>query len=421
MPSKKLSANWTPERRARENANQRAARARKRLGYAPAIERGDCVVARGPMGNPPEPMLGEGLALKGQSISRDADGALRQVWDLGREGGNPNPEPIPADFARTTISRARTPTGEIIRWERYEREAADRHAALMAAWDRHAERYAGLVAPTPAPEISDAQTVTAYPIGDHHHGLLAWAPEAGEHWDHKYSEASLDIATSELVRMAPPSELAIIVNLGDMKHAQDDAQVTPGHGNKLDVDGRSAKLADLLLGMLTNMIGRALQKHKCVRFRNLPGNHDPHVAAALARELRAWYRNEPRVEIMPAHAAHQYDRFGKVLLGYHHGDRTPGSELAAIMAVDQREAWGECKYCHWLCGHVHHKIRDKEHPGCTVETFNILPPGDAWHAGRYRASRSMQAITYDLEYGEISRAVVGYERIRAEVERRARR
>jgi hypothetical protein len=215
--------------------------------------------------------------------------------------------------------------------------------------------------------------------------------------------------------MAPPAERAVLVNLGDFLHAQDDAALTPGHGNKLDVDGRHAKIADLALLLLTTCIDALLRKHRHVTVRNLPGNHDPRVAASLARELRAWYRNEPRVTIADANRKHQYEVFGENLLGFHHGDTTPGSELAAIMAVDQREAWGRCKFCAWHCGHVHHKSKDKEHPGCTIETHRIIPPGDAWHAGRYRAGRGMSVITLDREFGEVARATCGFERVRASV------
>jgi hypothetical protein len=154
-----------------------------------------------------------------------------------------------------------------------------------------------------------------------------------------------------------------------------------------------------------------------VTVRNLPGNHDPEVATALARALRAWFRNEPRVTIQDAYRVHQYERFGNVLLGFHHGDSTPAHELPGIMAVDEREAWGATEFHYWHCGHVHHKIKDKEHPGCVIETHRILAPGDAWHVGRYRAGRGMSVITYDRQYGEIGRATVGIERVKALLER----
>lgn len=416
---------WTPERREHEQALKRA-RLKERRRTDPAYRERENAYQRarragkpprGPMGDPPAPMLAEGLELAGQSIQHDGEGKVSLVWDLGRRAGDSDPAPIPPDFAITRIAQATRNGDEVLRWATYAREEADRHAALMAAYERHASNYAGLVPAAPLPEVTDTDLMTIYPIGDHHLGMLSWAPETGESWDLRHGKASLVAVMSELVRMAPNSERAIISNLGDFLHAQDDANVTPGHGNKLDVDGRHAKVADAALALLTTCIDLALRKHRHVTVRNLPGNHDPRVAAGLARELRAWYRDEPRLDVADAYAVHQYDRFGNVLLGWHHGDRTPGKELVAVMSVDRRVEWGECKFCFWHCGHVHHKIGDKEHPGAIVEAHRILPPGDAYHAGRYRASRGMQAITYHRVFGETSRAVVGIDRVREEMKK----
>ena len=374
---------------------------------------------RGPIESLPiTPPVPVGHEVGGVSTLADSDGNIDRQWTKTRVAGNPNPAPPPPDFAITRLSTMRRGDGsEAVRWESYDRAKADQHAALMAAWDRHAERYAGLVKPAPAPKSSDDSILTVYPIGDHHLGLLSWKKETGESWDLERGCDYLLATTGELVAMAPPAEQAIVVNLGDFLHAQDGRQLTPGHGNKLDVDGRHAKVADAALILLVGVIDAALLKHKRVMFRNLPGNHDPEVATGIARELRAWYRNEPRVTIADAYRFHQYDRFGKNLLGYAHGHGGPSSELAGIMAVDEAEAWGQTEFHYWHCGHVHHKIRDKEHPGVIVETHRIIPPGDAWHAMRYRAGRGMSAITYDFEYGEVMRATVGIKRVRAVLEK----
>lgn len=373
---------------------------------------------RPPRGPSTTPRIPEGHELAGQSTLTGPDGEIKASWDKTRVAGNDNPEPPPLDFTLKRVSTMQRGDGsEVIRWASYDRDEADKYQAFLDAIDRHAAQYTGIVPAAPIPSRADTETLSLYPIGDYHLGMLAWFREAGQSWDLKHGKVALALVMAELCRMMPDSERAILVNLGDFLHAQDDAAITPGHGNKLDVDGRHAKVADAALVVLVGVIDALLRKHRHVTVRNLPGNHDPRVAAALARELRAWYRNEPRVDIADAYAAHQYDVFGACLLGYHHGDRTPSKELPAIMATDRAEAWGAAKFRHWHCGHVHHKIGDKEHPGCTVETHRIIPPGDAWHAGRYRASRGMSAIVYDREFGEVARATVGIERIQAALSR----
>jgi hypothetical protein len=78
--------------------------------------------------------------------------------------------------------------------------------------------------------------------------------------------------------------------------------------------------------------------------------------------------------------------------------------------------WGTTRFHSWICGHVHHKIKhlqSKEFQSVLVEYFNILPPGDAWHVGRYRAQRYMTGLILDRDFGEVGRCQVGIEKVRA--------
>jgi hypothetical protein len=129
--------------------------------------------------------------------------------------------------------------------------------------------------------------------------------------------------------------------------------------------------------------------------------------------LRAVYEKEPRVTVADAFQAYQYDRFGSCLFGWAHGDGAKLEALPQLMAHDQAEAWGQTTERHWHVGHVHHLTR-KESPGCVVESHRTLAARDAWHAGKgYRAGRSLCAITYHREFGEVARATVSLARTRA--------
>ena len=76
------------------------------------------------------------------------------------------------------------------------------------------------------------------------------------------------------------------------------------------------------------------------------------------------------------------------------------------MATDMPVEWGETQYRYWYTGHQH-KDRVLEVMGTHVEQFGILAPGDAYSRNEgYRAGRSMKAITYHKDYGEVSRLIV---------------
>lgn len=372
--------------------------------YAPRVLRGPSVA----------PHVPDGHELAGLSTLTGPDGEKKGEWAKTRvAGADEPPTPVPsAHLVKRTATLQRGDGTTVAQWVTTAADEKAREDLMREAWAAHAKNYSGLAGIAPAPGHSDSDLLTIYPLGDPHVGLLSWSPETGDSFDIGIACRELLACVTALVEAAPPSEHAIVCNLGDFLHAQDDSALTPGHGNRLDVDGRFAKVLEAGHTVLRGIVDAALRKHKRVTVRNLPGNHDPRVAAELSMWLRAIYEREPRVIVADAYAAHQYDAFGSVLIGWHHGDRTPGAELPAIMATDRAEDWGRSTTRVWHCGHVHHLSR-KESPGCVVETHRTLAARDAWHAGRYRSGRSLQAITYHREYGETARATVGLARVRA--------
>ena len=108
-----------------------------------------------------------------------------------------------------------------------------------------------------------------------------------------------------------------------------------------------------------------------------------------------------------------FQRFGKVLIGECHGDTAKAADLPGVMMVDAREHISATEYWHWHCGHVHHDSA-KEYQGVIVETHRTLAATDAWHKGKgYRSGRSMKAITYHRNFGEVSRVTCDIAMLRA--------
>jgi hypothetical protein len=369
--------------------------------------------ARRPLPTGAPYVVPEGHELERRSTNTK-DGVEIGAWDKTRIAStDPGFDPELHGHLVKRTATARDAGGNVrLQWVATAADEKAREDAMRAAWARHVDLYRGFAGVSVAPASTDAETITLYPLGDPHIGMLAWAPESGDHFDVKIACRELLATVRQLVSAAPPSKRAIVCNLGDFMHAQDDANRTPGHGNPLDGDGRYAKVLDAGHTLLRGIVDAALERHAHVTIRNLPGNHDPRVAAELAMWLGAVYERDPRVTVAEAYAAHQYDRFGCNLFGWHHGDRTPGSELPAIMATDRAEDWGQTTERVWHVGHVHHMTR-KESPGCVVETHRTMAGRDAWHAGRYRAGRSLSAITYHEAFGETSRATVNLARVRA--------
>ena len=254
-----------------------------------------------------------------------------------------------------------------------------------------------------APAKRDKDTLAVYPMGDPHIGLYAWAEECGEDFDCDIAEKDLLNAVDYLVSVTPPSEQALIVNLGDFFHSDNMAGVTARSNNSLDVDTRWPRVLQIGIAAMIRVIQRALEKHKKVTVINAIGNHDDQSSIMLAVALGHAFTGNPRVDVKQTINAFHYHEFGSNLIGVHHGHAVKKERLPSLMAHDQPEAWGRTKHRYWLTGHSHHKTV-YEIDGTIVESFRTLAGKDAWHTNQgYRAGRDMNAIIYHKEYGETDR------------------
>lgn len=298
------------------------------------------------------------------------------------------------------------PDGSVaVQWVKTDRDAGAREAALVAAIEAMAADLPR-VAPRKAKGAWRADLLTVYPIGDPHVGMLSWPDETGEDWNLDIARRVHADAMAALVAAAPPTETAVVVNLGDALHFDSMEAKTPRSGHMLDADGRYAKIIDVAIITMRQCIESALSKHKHVHVICVPGNHDETGGLWLARLLAIAYEREPRVTVDTSPGLFAYYRFGKVLLGVHHGHTAKPAVLPGVMACDRAKDWGEAEHRHWLTGHVHHESR-KEYAGVTVESFGTLAAKDAYATnGGWRSGRSMQAIVYHAEHGEVARSRV---------------
>jgi hypothetical protein len=248
--------------------------------------------------------------------------------------------------------------------------------------------------------------LTAYPVGDHHLGMLAWTPETGAPYDINIGEQLLFKAMTNLVARSPDSDIALIAVLGDFFHYDSFRAETPKSRNLLDSDTRFPKMIAAGIRTIRHAISLALTKHQRVHVIIETGNHDEATSIFLALSLADTYENEPRVSVDVSPRNCHFFHFGKTLIGVHHGDKIKLADLPLIMATDQPAAWGITQWRYWLTGHVHH-YQAKEILGCVVESFGILPPPDAWGTQQgHRPARTMKAITYHKDFGEVSRLTV---------------
>jgi hypothetical protein len=369
---------------------------------------------RGPATSPH--YIPEGHELAGVSRLTDASGSTSAEWSKTRvTGADVPPIEVPESFLLDKSSIMQRGDGTtVVQWSSYRRDQVAKWEDIKAAIKTHVGEYVhGTAQPTKAPITTDADLLVAYPLGDPHIGMMAWGAEVGENFDLRIAERELCECMRQLVARSPAAHEAIVCNLGDFWHAQDDDQRTPGHGNKLDVDGRAGKVGRVGLNIFRTLVETALTKHAKVKVRSIPGNHDPQACFWLPEYLRAAYSHDPRVTVEDGFNPYQFDVWGKCLLGWAHGDGAKLEALGEIMATDVPDLWGAASFRYWNTGHVHHWAT-KELRGCVIDTHRTLAGRDAWHHhSGYRSGRALKAIAYHKKYGLDSIAVVGVERVRS--------
>lgn len=418
MSEKKDPHRHTARSRANWNATKRARRAAAREGrqYTPASE-GQVLGTMAEVPGEIRAVIAPGQELKAQTVKLDGAGNVdHQYVKTHGERGEPNFLPVPPAHAVTKTTTHLDSKGRVDhQYITAKPGEAERFESFKLALADELEQYRGaaLHIETPAPAETWKDYMSCYWWGDPHIGMLAHASETlGGHYDIRIAEAELVECFRQLVMRTPPSRVGRIVNLGDFYHAETNAQTTPGHGHKLDVDGRSYKVQKVGMRVLRSVVDLALQRHDVVEFVAMPGNHDPNMAFQIAAWLAALYEGNPRIVIDESIAAYSFREFGNNLIASGHGDGAKENALPLLLATKQREAWGRVRFCEFHCGHIHH-TREIEHTGCTTWYHNTLAAKDAWHALKgYDAQQFLESTTYHERFGREGVARVGIERVR---------
>ena len=290
---------------------------------------------------------------------------------------------------------------EIVKWIKTKTDSAvpDVIAAVKAAF----VDYQGGAPLLPGPIDTDEDLMSVYPIADQHVGLLAWGAEAGESYDLRIGVDRLRACMSDCVAQSRPSKQALILNLGDWQHTDDQKNMTPRSGNLLDVDSRYFKILKASVQLMMDCIDLALQKHDTVVVRNLPGNHDPHASIALTVALSTFYSKNARVTIDDDPSDFFFHRFGQTLMGATHGHKMKPDRMAMTLATRCRSDWGATDYHWFLFGHIHHETM-REVGDVRCESFQTLAAKDAHSASSgYNSGQSLQCVTLHRSRGEIGR------------------
>ena len=311
---------------------------------------------------------GEGYKLKGTSTLVGKDGEIKLQW-------------IKTDADQKLLEAAR-------------------RAAL--------EVLASTLPPLPVisgPATDEADLLTLYTLTDCHVGMLAWDKESGEDWDLGIAKKCLISTLIRMIDAAPASAVGVVNQLGDFLHFDSLQPMTPTNHHILDADSRYQKMVEVAVEILRRVIEHALTKHSKVHVFMHEGNHDPAGSVWLRVMFAQLYKDNPRVSVGMSPNPYVALRWGKTLLGFHHGHLAKLTSLPQIFAAKFREEWGTCPFVYVHTGHKHH-VEEKEHPGVKVIQHPTLAASDAYAArGGWLSKRQATSMTYHKEKGEFARGI----------------
>lgn len=342
----------------------------------------------------------DGFVVTSHSAQTDAAGMVEREWTKSK----PAPGEVFAPIEGHMIAgESALVDGEGRTLAKWIKTRQGNSGALVDGLREAFAAYAGAGEASAAPSVTVADLLTLYPVPDLHLGMYAWAAETGQDYDIDIAARRAMDGVSALVAQSQPSETAVILVLGDYFHADNQKNVTPGHGHQLDVDGRRPKVYRAGAELLMRVVDRVLSKHARARLVIIPGNHDPDSALTLTVALSIFYGANARVEVDDGPNAVWYHRFGRVLLGATHGHTMKPDRMAMMLATDRAEDWGRTDHKHFFFGHVHHMTALEVGP-VVVESFNTPAGRDAHaHSSGYRSGQAMHAITFHRTDGEIGR------------------
>lgn len=248
-------------------------------------------------------------------------------------------------------------------------------------------------------------------IFDLHLGKLCWGKEVNNDYDMKIASRRFNQALHDLLARAKGQYERILFIVGNDFFNSDNHINTTTEGTRQDEDSRWQKVFPKGKMLLVEGIDY-MRQFAPVDVLVIPGNHDLQKSFFLGETLAAWYRNDKNVSVNNSATSRKYYLYGKVLLGFTHGDKEHNGSLRMLMPGEAPRQWAKSKYREFHCGHWHRKVSYKdtvqtkvpltdEQLGITVRHMSSLAGTDAWHysKGFVGPIKAAEAFLWNDQYG----------------------
>ncbi len=267
--------------------------------------------------------------------------------------------------------------------------------------------------PAPKKKGLDKDVIPWFQMGDAHIGMLARMSEVGHNFDLETAEKELIKAFAIMIDRAPDCERCVFQDLGDGSHFENFAAVTEASKHALDASGSLPQVIRAYARIIRTVVGMLLSKFQYVDVIVNQGNHSRKNDVWIVVVLEIAYEKNPRFHVLNNDSVFIPYRMGNTFVLCHHTDKCKPAQLAAVMANDFAQDWGETTYHYIDGGHVHHRQTAKELNGAIYESWNQLAPMDKYaHDHGYRSRSCLNVVLRSKTYGEKGRITLTVEEVK---------
>ena len=245
-------------------------------------------------------------------------------------------------------------------------------------------------------------------LADLHVGKYAAAAETGAAYNPDIARQLAVAAMTDLLGRAGMYQPSlIVVPCGNDLLNVDGMERATTNGTPQDEATRWQESFVFAKALMINLINQCRQMaptHVVV----VPGNHDTERSWYLGQTIEAYFRHTSGVSIDNAPTSRKYFHWGRVLLGWVHGDDNRHERLPIVMAQERPTEWAASDYREWQLGHYHSRKRkwvcsDEDQSGVLIRLMPSLCAADYWHSKKgYWARRAAEGYVYDKDRGLIA-------------------
>lgn len=237
------------------------------------------------------------------------------------------------------------------------------------------------------------------PIEDVHFGKLSLSDDVAEPYNYNLAKENFSYVIDDVIKNVTGMNIEkIIFPIGSDFFHIDNVNSSTTAGTRQDTDLSPQLIFKYGLECLIENIIK-LSTIAPVEVFCINGNHDFLTSYHAICSLACRFYNDENVTVNTNSSPRKYIEFGRVLLGFTHGDKEK-KRIEGLMQIEASEAWGRTKYREFHCGHLHSE-HTKEVNGVIIRNLSSFTGTDTWHhnSGYVGAIKKCQSFIWDKEKG----------------------